>query len=94
MLEKVSLNPHVKSVKYKMSIPLPIYTRISKNRVKCSICGKKMICRKLTRSYIERAEVSLLGIQVINSISTNDWVCCVCESDYILGKYARNIYEG
>lgn len=78
---------------YIMSVPLPVYTKISKKRVTCSMCGRKIICRKLTQGYIEMAEVSFLGIPVTSPISTKDWICCVCESEYILGKYAVRINE-
>jgi hypothetical protein len=68
-------------------VPLPIYTRISKRKVKCDICGIKIICRKLTRGYLSSGEIE-------HNITTKDWVCVICESKYIIGDYAKDVPEG
>ena len=67
-------------------VAIPVYSRVSKKKVKCSICGRKMICRKCLDWYIKRYENN-------PNITEKDWVCIVCESDYIISDYAEEVVE-
>ena len=69
-------------------VPVPIYKDQSRTRVNCSICQRFIICRKYydwKLSQLEKYKIQR---------TEDDWICIICESEYMEDEYANQIAEG